>query len=591
MVVAEKYDLWRKRARVSIKYIIPALLISIIFEALSLFFTDNRMYGQDGAVKVMHTVNWFRTGVWFFLSLVVLRLRKKAGALVVSGIKKVNKRAVCYMVFGEVCLLLGGFFIMKFGEVSISRYHLIFLSCFSLFIIAEYYYFNKKIQRVETLFFITAMLVSVCYIFTAPVFVMGGDQGIHFGRTANLAKSYYGENFGSEQESYNEEGTNILIEKMDHVIAEADEGIVYPYTPSKPFRLPSLRYVAYILPAAVLAVADAVNMSPTAAYFAGQLCNALVYVFLIYMGARKLKSGKLMLIVFASLPRMLFLATRYSYTPWVVAWITFAGAYIIGEVQEADKHMDQKDMLVIAVSFLLGILVKAPYFMIIPLALLITRQKLPNSKEYKKYIFLMAAVMVILLMTLIIPVFTNEKGFDIYSDIRGGTNVNALGQLKFILTHPIEYTGILFINIYKLFSFSVFVVGKDGFTGIRAGTPGVLPIIVFLLFVWVIITDKKVSEKYWLLTKKRIFVFGLTFINICIICTVMYMNYNDVGATVINGCNPMYLMAFMFPFFYYCRSRHVQSDFNWRKYNTVVYGLLTVVMFITIYVRVVGLYV
>ena len=71
----------------------------------------------------------------------------------------------------------------------------------------------------------------------------------------------------------------------------------------------------------------------------------------------------------------------------------------------------------------------------------------------------------------------------------------------------------------------------------------------------------------------------------------MYMNYSEVGAAVISGCNPMYLMAFMFPFFYYCRSRHVQSNFNWRMYNTVIYGMFMIIMFANIYVRIINMYV
>ena len=581
----------RGKTAAFLRYIIAALLFSIVFEALSLFFTDNQMYGPDGSVVAMRIVNWFRMAVWFGLSLLILFCRKNIWNFFIGSSKYVSKKDICDMVFLEAGILFGGFVILKLIGTMILRYHLILLVCFGLFIIVEYYYFRGKIQNAETMFLLTAMLVSVCYIFTAPVFVMGGDQGIHFRRTVELAQSYQEAEFESEQESYNEEGTNVLIEKMDHAIIEADKDPIYSYTESKPLKLSSLRYIAYIPPAAALAVADAINMPPAAAYFAGQLCNAFVYIFLIYQGARKLKAGKLTLIMFASLPRMLFLATRYSYTPWVVAWMTFAGACIIGETQRPDKMVGWKDMLVIAGSFLAGMLVKAPYFLMIPIALLITGQKFKNLNLYRKYMVLMGGTMLVLLMTLIIPIFVNERGFDIYSDVRGGTNVNAFGQMKFIVMHPVKYAGILLRNIYRLFSFSAFVVGKDGFTGIRAGMPGVLPTIVLLLFVWVIITDKKVNSESGLRGKERVLVFGLTFVNICWICTVMYMNYSEVGAAVLSGCNPMYLMAFMFPFFYYCRSRHVQSNFNWRMYNTVIYGMFMIIMFANIYVRIINMYV
>lgn len=571
--------------------IIIAFLVSIVFEMTSLLFTDNQMYGQDGYVVPMRIINWFRSGIWFGGSLVILCQWKKIQNFLVDRVKAINRKLICNTFITETGLFLSGFMIMKIMRVRISRYHIIFLICFSLFIITEIYYCQKIIHKVENMFFIVALIASGCYIFTTPVFVIGGDQGIHFNRTVSLAQSYREVNFGGEYDSYNEEGTNVLVEKVDNIILNADEEPVYTYIQSKPFILSSLRYIAYIPPAAVLAIADAINLSPTEAYFAGQCCNAIVYIFLIYLGVRKLKAGKLVLIVFASLPRILFLATRYSYTPWVIAWITFASAYIIGELQEVEKSIEQKDTLIIAGTFLLGILVKAPYFTIVPLAFLISKHKFKDLKVYKQYIVLMIGTMLILFMTLIIPVFLSEKGFDIYSDIRGGSQVNAFEQMKFILTHSVKYTGILLSNIGRLFSFSVFVVGKDGFTGMRAGMSGALPTVVFLLFVWVVITDKKIDTFDEEVLKKRIFVFLLTFVNICWICTVMYMNYSEVGVEIINGCNPMYLMDFMFPLFYYCRSRHVHSDFNWRKYNAVVYGGVITIMFITIYVRVINLYI
>ena len=44
-------------------------MLSIVFEALALYFTDNRMYRQDGSIVARHIVNWFRMGVWFWISL------------------------------------------------------------------------------------------------------------------------------------------------------------------------------------------------------------------------------------------------------------------------------------------------------------------------------------------------------------------------------------------------------------------------------------------------------------------------------------------------------------------------------------------
>ncbi len=441
------------------------------------------------------------------------------------------------------------------------------------------------------MFLIVSLLFSLCYIFTAPVFVYGGDQRIHFMRTMELAQAYYEVDYEDEYDFYNEEGTSISLEQMDAAIGRVNKEPIHSYVKSKRPVFSTVRYISYIPAAAVLAIADAINLSPTAAYFSGQICNTLIYILLIYFSACKLKAGKLILILFASLPRVLFLATRYSYTPWVIAWITFACAYIIGELQDSGKLVGKKDMLMISGSFFLGIVVKGPYFMMVPLVLLISKYKFKNSDAYKKYLVLMFTTMFLLFMTLVIPIFTNGEGVNIYSDIRGGENVSALEQMKFILMHPIKYSEILLKNIYTLISPSSFVFGVSGFLAMKGGILAVFPSVIVLLFIWVIITDKKISiDNYCLVMKKRIFVFVLTFVNICWICTVMYMNYNDVGAAVIKGCNPLYLITFMFPFFYYCSSTHVQSNFKWRQYNTVVYGVFACIIFVSIYIRIVMSY-
>lgn len=198
--------------------------------------------------------------------------------------------------------------------------------------------------------------------------------------------------------------------------------------------------------------------------------------------------------------------------------------------------------------------------------------------------------MLVLIMTLVIPAIVSNSGFDIYSDRRGGENVDAVGQLKFILGHIGSYIVILIKNIVSICSPSNFIYSINGFAVLRNGKTVLYPSVVTLLFIIVIITDRKKMCEYYLSSYKRIFVFVIMFLNVCCICSVMYMNYSEVGSIVMKGINPLYLLTFMFPFFYYCSSEKIESSFVWRKYNVLLYGIYFLLLMGSVITLIVNVY-
>lgn len=82
-----------------LKYAGLALILSIVFETLSLLFTDNQMYAADGSVQAMRVVNWFRVAVWFFLSIAILYRGKRVRTFFTFCLKKINRKSVCRIIF------------------------------------------------------------------------------------------------------------------------------------------------------------------------------------------------------------------------------------------------------------------------------------------------------------------------------------------------------------------------------------------------------------------------------------------------------------------------------------------------------------
>lgn len=306
-------------------------------------------------------------------------------------------------------------------------------------------------------------------------------------------------------------------------------------------------------------------------------------------------------ICFISLPYILTTMSRYSYTSWVIIWISYGCAYTIGLMQE-NRTPAIVDLFKIYGSLIIGILPKQPYFfmLLFPVFMLSTTgcsDELRKKKirlDKRNNIFALFAIL-FLLFSLVYPIFQNPNGLEVYSDLRGGANVSATGQLKFILMNPVRYIQYLFKNMCILLQSDCFVYGRSGFTsigsGMGVGKMAVARDIIVFLFLWIIFSDRKERPDLYLGRMRRFFVLLLTFAGIAILCTVLYMNYSEVGTEIFSGINPFYLLTFMFPFFYYMSNEHMKSDFDWRRYNTVCYGVWMTLLFSTIFLRVVNNYV
>ena len=93
----------------------------------------------------------------------------------------------------------------------------------------------------------------------------------------------------------------------------------------------------------------------------GRVPNLLLYAFAIYLGMKKLKSGKMILAVLAFMPTNLFIATNYSYDYLVNSLSMLGIAYFVSEMQQPDKPISLKDNVVMCGSIALACVPKQIY--------------------------------------------------------------------------------------------------------------------------------------------------------------------------------------------------------------------------------------
>ena len=544
-------------------------------------------------IKKQKIPNPFRCVLLFFC-IIYICIKHKTILNLLILIRKINYRKCIkdlFMFSGltGIWMMIYIFIISLLNMYNIYQFRFALFSGLSISVII--FYVIKKIKNLETFWLLLSMIFILCCVLVYPVFAYGGDSAIHLQRSIDVAQAYDENIYRNYVDAIQSDG-NVSYEIISENIESANEAPIHSFYNFKYRIFKNTRYIAYIPYASGLVIADAFNMNAYHAFLLSEIVNGWFCAFLYYIAARKLKSGKLILCLFASLPYIFIMMSRYSYTSWVIAGITLACAQIIALLQ-TDKIIKIKDLVPIYGTFVAGILPKAPYMLMSFLGILLPKNRFAN-KDYRKNILLIFITNFILLMSLIVPIFTNSKGIGLYSDTRGGENVDAVAQLFFILKNPIIFIKILIRNMINLLSPGTFIVGSNGVSSFGS-TIGpnhwvVFPWLIVGIFLFVILTDMTQNKETVLIIKNRICGIIITMISMMLICTVMYMNYSNVGADYINGVNPLYLLTTMFPIFYFSRFKLNKNHFSYRKYNSVILLLWMALLYVSLYKEVIMRY-
>lgn len=436
-------------------------------------------------------------------------------------------------------------------------------------------YFEKKIKNVETLYLMTIYILMACYIFTMPVYTYGGDSRVHFNRAIAVSGCYTEVDYPSYRNVMDEEGfynySNLEKEKesvLVQQISTQDIPLVY---------FPNEKYIAYLPAVCAFFLADAFHLSPHLAFYAGELFQSVFAFWLIYCGIKRLKSGKIILMLFATLPGIFRLLSIYTYNNWIFPWMFYFMAYVISEIQSKDKVMQIKDLLKILGSLFLACLPKTPYFVLGFIVFLIPKEKFSGKLSYRRFVLISATIIGLLLAVLLIPILIGNM--DVYSDTRGGQEVSASGQALFILTNPLAYAKILLMNLKELFAPSYAVFSSIGLMIIRNNV--LLPFSegLLVLFLIAVFFDHCEYDARAFSIKKRLIIYWIILFNTIWITTVMYMNYTPVGSEVIKGMNPLYATAYMFPLWFCLGIRKTAALKQKRIFNCCIWGSWVAVLY------------
>ena len=236
----------------------------------------------------------------------------------------------------------------------------------------------------------------------------------------------------------------------------------------------------------------------------------------------------------STMPGAMFIIANFNYDYWLIGLTLYSTCYIVGEYQNPDKYIKIKDFVYIIASTLLGIAVKVVYIPLLGIIAFLPKKKFEKKKGIVAFRCFFCGIVICAIIGFAILIFGGGLGI---GDTRGGEEINAMGQIKYILSNPLQYTKILLTFIKDYWSIkkipdyntaTAYLMKPAGYWGYVAA---------FMLLVMLYDRSDNNTVK-WYLSASSILI---GFITSCMVATALYVVYNPVGSLSIVGCQARYL--------------------------------------------------
>jgi uncharacterized membrane protein len=440
----------------------------------------------------------------------------------------------------------------------------------------------------EKLFFLVSMVLGLLYTLSfPPYFHKTYDEVVHYRRAVehsfikNISISKSVENYSSNVYSFFS-GVNIFNKQTkENMLADVNSDynkLIVSNKYSGGMRninnyIELYNSIVYIPAGLMIFIGRSLALRESNIFILGSICIHLIYTLIVYFALKRLNSGKYIMIVIALFPTVFFQSVTYTYDYWVISFIMLGFACFFHEIQHPEEKINIKNLIILLGSFVLGLSPKAIYFPLMLILYFLPKEKFNNKDSYKYYLFTVTFFIFFVIMSFMLPLMITRGGA--FTDLRGGSDVSAAGQIKYILRNPKTYTIILLKTLKSYLSLSI---GQNNTTSLAY--LGNIPYhnLVLTLLGFVVITDKNHKDILSSNMKYRIVTSSLVFITVVLIITSMYIAFTGVGSHNIRGLQGRYLLPFLFPFFYILGSSKIQNNMNKRLYSSIIFGIMSFIL-------------
>jgi uncharacterized membrane protein len=325
----------------------------------------------------------------------------------------------------------------------------------------------------------------------------------------------------------------------------------------------------------------------TTYFFLGKFFNLLFCVAVVACAIHFSKYGKRILMCIGLVPTALFQFSCYTYDGFVLALLMLGLSLFMTEYLSRGTE-NWKRIMVSQAAIVVGTFSKAVYIPLLAIYWLLPKDKFASKKQKILFRILIAAFILAMLATFVLPILTSTaSGTEISGDYRGG-DTSQTGQFGLILGHPATYAGILLRSIGN--SLANFFIGPNVLTnfayrGIYSGI-GFFVVTLTLLFTYTHdygVEEEALSLNNRKLTGMKLFQAFLIFGTICLIWTALYLDFTAVGSNYIAGVSPRYYLPLLLPFSFLFINKKLKTTMQLTAYTVMVGLLMYVGAGITIY--------
>lgn len=420
--------------------------------------------------------------------------------------------------------------------------------------LADMFLFARKAmaKKIEVAGFVVVLVIGIMFSFLEPASPgVSWDDETHYSRAVNLSHKFDKKISASDQVLLNK-FASVALDKAFYAKRDQKAYMEYlnmleksKYYIDAPGISLDLVSVSYIPSAVGLMVGRGIGLPFSLAYILGKFANTLLFAILVYFSMKKLKDGKIVILLIALIPTNMYLAANYSYDTWLTGWAMLGLSTFFGELQQKEKKLELKTALLVYVSMFLAVLPKMVYFPLIFICFFMPQVKFKSKADYWKY---KLGIVMICLLPFIIVYMQNIAVKTDVADTRGGGEVSSTSQLDFIKGNVKTFLLTL-VNFLKTY-LNPFVEGNEYINQLSYN--GYIPLGKSIPVIMIIGACVSRSEK-----SKKIFPWWFKLGTLAVYAGIgamaaisMYVMFTPVGSDVINGCQGRYIIPALFPTLY-----------------------------------------
>ncbi len=352
--------------------------------------------------------------------------------------------------------------------------------------------------------------------------------------------------------SLSEEGLARQVEVLEEAEASGEsvtlEGLTRLGDDEEIVNMGGMGLVARLPMAAGLALGRAVGAPLLWTYALGRVANYALWCVLCWLAMRRLVSGKWLFLAICLLPTQLFIAANWSYDPWTVGFASIATTSLIGALQRPGETIGLAGALWMIVPFYLATSVKAILFPWGLAFLCLPAGKFTGRRTAWLWRIAWLGMIAFMVWGFLAPFVASSGASNV--DTQSTTNVHPAEQLSLMLREPWRYAlGLANTTASYLNPVRIFIELPVNLCYLP--WPVLAPLIAaaeLALLAWATMADRSPADA-WARTPggRRLRVLAIVgFVVACgALLTALYVSYNEVGVTFINGMQVRYYLMFL----------------------------------------------